>query len=137
MQFTNQPIGYWIKRADELLTKGINEIQSSLGLTRTGWQILNTIHEKGQVNSSEIASLLKSFADEQAVGSLLIEFREEYIVAEANQLLSLTEKGMELHAACFEKQKLFRQKMMNKISEQEYKQTISTLQRMIENLSGY
>ena len=37
------PIGYWIKKADELLAERINEVQRSNGLTWTGWQILNTL----------------------------------------------------------------------------------------------
>ena len=50
MQAKKLPIGYFIKQADYLLTKGINEIQSSLGLTRTDWQILNSFNRRKGAN---------------------------------------------------------------------------------------
>ncbi len=37
------PIGYWLKKADILLTEGIDKIQLQFGITKTGWQTLNTI----------------------------------------------------------------------------------------------
>lgn len=45
MQTKNIPIGYWVKQADEFLMKGINEIHASMQMTRTEWQMNNSIHE--------------------------------------------------------------------------------------------
>lgn len=57
------PIGYWIKRADALLTARINEAQAANGLTRTEWQVLNSVFEMSSAAASEIAEVLRPFAD--------------------------------------------------------------------------
>lgn len=46
----------------------------------------------------------------------------------------LTEKGKDLYQTCFQKQKVFRQKAMENITEQLYLQTIETLEKIIDNL---
>lgn len=63
MQSNKMPIGYWIKQADELLTRGIDDIYSSSGITRTGWQILNSINEKEFIMKVDLTNLMKPFAD--------------------------------------------------------------------------
>lgn len=37
MQKQHLPIGYWIRKADEALTAGIDRIQAAFHLSRTGW----------------------------------------------------------------------------------------------------
>jgi hypothetical protein len=135
MQTKKLPIGYFIKQADDLLTKGINEIQSESRLTRTDWQILNSIAEKEQLNKAELITLMKPFADENSVNIILTKFKTGLLLSENGTKLSLTEKGIELHKTCFVKQKLFRVTAMLDITEQQYQQTISTLQKIIENLT--
>jgi hypothetical protein len=63
MQSKELPIGYWIKQTDLLLTKGIDDIQSSFGMTRTDWQILNAVSEKAFVNRVDLINLILPFAD--------------------------------------------------------------------------
>jgi|SRR5450432_3653726 len=135
MEAKKLPIGYFIKQADDLLTKGINEIQSESGLTRTDWQILNSIAEKEQSNEAELTMLLKPFAKENSVNAILTKFKTDLLLNEKDNKLSLTKKGIELHKTCLEKQKLFRQTAMLDISELQYQQAVSTLQKIIENLT--
>lgn len=136
MQTKNPPIGFWIKQADELLTKGINEIQASLKMTRTEWQILNSIHEKILIAKSELTNLMKPFADNNMIEDTLSRFHTESIIKNQNDnVLILTEKGEELHKFCFGQQQLFREKAMTGISQQDYLTTVSTLQKMVENIS--
>lgn len=54
MQTKNLPIGYWIKQADQMLTKGIDEIQLLFNITRTDWQIINSINENNVIKKSEL-----------------------------------------------------------------------------------
>lgn len=135
MQTQKLPIGYFIKQSDDLLTKGINEIQSESGLTRTDWQILNSIAEKELTDKTELTTLMRPFADENSVNVILTKFKTHLLINEKDNKLFLTEKGVELHKTCFEKQKLFRETAMLDITEQQYQQTISTLQKIIENLT--
>jgi hypothetical protein len=43
----NLPIGYWLKHTDELLTKHINNVQTANGVSRSPWQVLNSLYESG------------------------------------------------------------------------------------------
>lgn len=130
------PIGYWIKEVDTLLTKGIDDIQHQLGLNRTGWQILNSINEEGNYNKTELINLLLPFSSADETEAMINKFADEKIIHSQQNQLSLTSKGKELHTACFERQKQFRQEIMEGISEQDYDTAISTLQKMVLNISG-
>ena len=135
MQTKKLPIGYWIKQADQLLTKGIDDIQSSFGTTRTEWQILNSISEKGFIEKSHLTALMSPFADTTSVENILAKFKIGHLINEKENKINLTEKGTELHSSCFEKQKIFRQSIMTDISEQDYQTTILTLQKVVENIT--
>lgn len=79
---------------------------------------------------------MKPFADENMVAGILERFYTEDIVKiENDNVVTLTEKGQELHKLCFEQQQLFRQKAMTGISKQDYLTTVSTLQKMVKNIS--
>lgn len=133
--FPKRPIGYWIKQADEFLTKGINEVQSSFGLTRTDWQVLNFVNEKGQTDANELEIFIKPFADGDTLQLIIAKFIKNLLLKEETGKFSLTDKGIKLHGNCLEKQKIFRQKAMADISEQQYQETILTLQKIINNLA--
>lgn len=136
MKNKNSPIGYWIKQADELLTKGINEIQASLELTRTEWQVLNSIHENILLSKTDLTNVMKPFADDNMIESILARFHTDDIIkTQHGKVFTLTENGQKLHKLCFEQQQLFRQKAMIGISQQDYQTTVSTLQKMAENIN--
>lgn len=132
---TKLPVGYWIKQADRLLTEKIDEIQSAFGLTRTGWQLLNSINENSPAKRDMLIQLLLPFSDKNNTIQVLAEFNQMQITTVSDQNeITLTEKGKQLFIACFEKQKHFRQKAMQNISEQEYQTTLATLQKIITNI---
>ena len=129
------PIGYWIKQADELLTKRINEIHFSAGLTRTDWQVLNSINGIGQITRNKLLTDIKPFADENSLNTIIAKLKDEGLLVEVTEEFTLTAKGIELHRSCLEKQNTFRQKAMIGISEQQYEETVSTLQKIVANIS--
>lgn len=134
MQPDNKPIGYWVKQADEVLTRGINNIHLTFGITRTDWQVLHTIREHGSISSSKLTELLKPFADARALEKIAIRFRQQELLHTGDEeVLSLSEKGRQLHTACFEKQQAFRKKVMSGIAEQEYVTAVTVLQKIVEN----
>jgi len=136
MQPKELPIGYWIKKADELLTKGIDNIQLKFGIDRTSWQILNLIKENDTIRKAELAKLMQPFADENILANILFSLEQENLLNKQSQTLALTAKGVTLHKACFEEQKIFRQKSIQNISEGEYQTTILTLKKLVENLQA-
>ncbi len=127
------PIGYYLKKTDNLLTEGINTIHKELDITRTEWQILNLINEKGETGRQEIADLLSEFAGREKLDDAINTLLNRGIIQE-EKYLSFTEKGEELYRLCFDKQTTFRKKAMENITEKEYLLTIETLEKIIDNL---
>ncbi len=127
------PIGYYLKKADNLLTDGINKIHAENGLTRTDWQILNTINESGNIEKQAICELLSEFANNETINNAISGLITNELVSE-NKNLELTDKGKEVFQTCLQKQTSFRQKSMQNLSEQEYLQLIAALEKIIDNL---
>jgi DNA-binding MarR family transcriptional regulator len=134
MQQKRLPIGYYLKLADNYLTKGIDEIQSQHSLNRIEWQILNSIYEKPSILKQEIFEIMKPLADSQFVETVLAKFSSKSFIETINDTLTLTTAGQKLHKACFDTQQEFRKKAVIGISEIDYQTTISTLQKMIDNI---
>lgn len=135
MQQKRLPIGYYLKLADNCLTKGIDEIQSQHRLNRIEWQVLNSIYEKPAVLKSEILELMKPLADNQLVETIFTKFIDKSQVEVKNNMPTLTTEGKELHKSCFDTQQEFRKKAVTDISETDYQTTILTLQKLIANVS--
>ena len=133
MQAKKLPIGYWIKQVDNILTKGIDDIQSSFGMTRTNWQILNIVSESETIDKIELTKIMSPFLGTDLIDGILTKLKERHLIDENDQKLILTDKGKKQHSLCLEKQKLFRKNTMTGISEQDYQVTVLTLQKIIEN----
>ncbi|MPR32847.1 MarR family winged helix-turn-helix transcriptional regulator [Salmonirosea aquatica] len=128
------PIGYWLKRTDTLLTEGIDAVQAEFGLNRTQWQILHTIAENPALEKEALAEVMKPFVSENQLVAYLDILIERGTVT-GQERFYLTEKGQQLHAECLDKQKEFREKAMLGVSKEAYEQTLSTLEKIVENLS--
>lgn len=133
------PIGYWLKRADEVLTARINEVQRANGLSRTEWQILNLLSELGSATDEQLEASLRPFAGITSLRELITGLRRRGLVAEkdaADGGYVLTTQGQQTHATALALQKEVRQQAMKGISEAEYATAIHVLQRIVENLDG-
>lgn len=120
-----------------MLTKGIDEIQAAFKLTRTDWQLLNTINESGLLNKGDLIKIMEPFADAEKVALVLTRLQSENIAAvTAADCIALTEKGQQLHHACLQKQQAFRQKAMTGIEKEAYRTTVQTLQKITGNISN-
>jgi DNA-binding MarR family transcriptional regulator len=127
------PIGYFLKKVDNLLTEGINHIHKEFDINRTQWQILNAIHENIEIGRQQIVGTLSEFVNDEVINSAITNLINRGLINEDSNL-KLTEKGAITFKNCLQKQKDFRLKAMNNISEQEYLQTITTLEKIIDNL---
>jgi DNA-binding MarR family transcriptional regulator len=134
-QERQRPIGFWLKRADELLTRRIDDAQRASGLTRLEWQALNVVRERGSAGAEEVATVLQSFADRQAVYETLSGLaRRGTIVQSPDARWSLTDAGGALYASALAVQQQVRQRAMTGISDTEYTSTVRVLKRLVENL---
>lgn len=133
------PIGYWLKRADEVLTAQIGEAQQANGLHRLEWQILNVLFEVGAATDEHVATPLRPFADAAALHTSLTGLHQRGLVAgngsPADRYM-LTELGRRTHQAALELQKAVRQRATRGIGEADYTTAVRVLQQIVENLSG-
>ena len=131
----NLPIGYWLKRADELLTKRIDDAQRANGLTRLGWQALNVVHDDPPARRDGLVSTLQPFADAAEVDAAVGELTaRELIAGSPSTGFALTSAGTELYEQALAAQILIRQQAVAGISDAEYAFTVGVLQRLVENL---
>ena len=129
------PIGYYLKKTDHLLTKTIDQIQTSFGISRIQWQMLHSIYAQPHRSRFTLLSPLVEFENEEALNGLLDTLLKKGLVLEEAGL-SLTESGVALQAACWQKQAVFRQQAMAGVSEAAYGQVIDTLKIIINNISA-
>lgn len=131
----NLPIGYWIRLVDQLLNEGIDRIHAAYNLTRSQWQILNTIFEQSAIEEVELLAIMKPFMDSSKVKEIINQFKAKGLIINTGNLISLSDKGKIQHANCFERQKEFRQQAMKDIPREDCQHTVQTLQRIVDNLS--
>ncbi|GEM_PF-2764368 len=138
MQQKRLPIGYYLKLADNCLTKGIDEIQSQHCLNRIEWQILNSINEKSEILKNEILELMEPLADNQSVETILKKFIDKGQAEIKNNALILTSQGKDLYYSCFDTQQEFRKKssyryFRNRLSNHNFNTTKNNSQHIIEH----
>lgn len=67
------PIGYYLKKADNLLTAGINQIHKEFGISRLHWQAMHFMHESGSLNPEKLKKVLKEFAEPDELDTVLAD----------------------------------------------------------------
>ncbi|QNF35476.1 hypothetical protein HUW51_23220 [Adhaeribacter swui] len=134
MKSKDLPIGYWLIKADALLTQGINQIQTTTGLTRQEWQVLHAVQESKGIAMQELCSIMQPFGDDFAIKKIIQRFERENLVEQQQDKLYVTPQGQQLHQTALTLQTNFRARSMQNITEAEYQTTIATLQKLIANL---
>jgi len=115
------------------LTEGINNIHKEFDINRTQWQILNYIQTNNSIERAKIIEIMEIFDSKENIESTIEKLIYRELIFEKN-VLKLTEKGKNLFNNALQRQNEFRQKSMKDITEQEYSQTICTLEKIIGNL---
>lgn len=129
------PIGYWLKRADELLGARIDAVQRANGLTRLDWQMLKVVRERGVAADADVARALQPFADAPTVDVALETLVARGLLRRRGAgLCELTDEGGKLYERALASQKAFRSRAFAGVSEADYATTVSVLRRLVENL---
>lgn len=133
------PIGYWIKKADEALTTRINAAQQANGLSRTGWQILNSLHEGVATTHEALATLLRPFGESDALREAIEQLVTRGLVEEdegAGSDYRLTTDGQHVYEAALVLQREVRRQAVQGVDEADYAAAVRVLQRLVENLTA-
>lgn len=131
----DRPIGYWLKRADNLLTEQINKAQTENGVTRSEWQVLNLLMENGRATHAHLFNTMSTFIDSGELDTILNNLMERgWVQTDQDATFALTEAGRQQHAIILARQKEVRQRAMQGISQEEYLTVLRVLERLVNNL---
>lgn len=134
------PIGYWLKRVDNLLNEQIDKLHVDSKITRSDWQVLNLLSEMGNGSKQQIFESMQTFVDPTQLEKILSGLVERGWIGEsvaserATLAYQLTVEGKRQHQQLLARQKEVRQRAVQGISEEEYVTVIQVLQRMASNL---
>ena len=128
------PIGYYLRKVDNLLSSGIEKIHSANGINRLDWQIIHSLSIQQDMDRKKLSALLQEFADEATVSDALEVLVLRGYISQQNGNLRLTGEGVRVHETSWQQQQDFRKKTMSNVSEKEYNQLLSILERIIRNL---
>jgi DNA-binding MarR family transcriptional regulator len=133
-----QPIGYWLKHADEVITEHVDQVLSDNGFTRFRWQVLNIVYLAGTTTRSGVFDTMQTFIDARQLDEIIDGFvKEGWLVkrgeGDAAQL-TLTDAGKAERETVFKLQSEVRRRAMRGVTEQDYAKVIDVLQRMVKNL---
>ncbi|MFD0571316.1 MarR family winged helix-turn-helix transcriptional regulator [Kitasatospora gansuensis] len=105
-----KPIGYWLNRTDQALTRRMDTLLAGYGLTRIGWQVLNVVADGPQVADTDVLALLAANADPatltDAIGTALAD---GWLTRPDLDRLALTADGRTRLAAVAERVAVFRE----------------------------
>jgi DNA-binding MarR family transcriptional regulator len=134
------PIGYWLKHADEVITKHVNQALRDQGLTQFHWQMLNITHEAGVTSWAQVFGTMQSFVDAIELDQIISDFVQRgWMIRRAQAVpmateLELTDQGNQEFTRIFTLQRAVRQQAFQGITPEEYTTVIDVLQRMVSNL---
>jgi DNA-binding MarR family transcriptional regulator len=136
-----QPIGFWLNRVDQALTRRMNQLLEADQITRIGWQVLNVLQSHGEMDPAQLDDLLQANASTQQLAETIDQLvahgwvlRSGAEGEESAPTLRLTDAGQRQHAQLRDRIFGFRQQSLAGISEDEYRITIRVLERIVENL---
>jgi len=136
------PIGYWLKRADSLLTEQINQLQARHGVSRTDWQTLNLLNESGSSSKERLFESMRTFVDAAGLDEILSRLSQRGwiergpVSGSGTSEFQLTAEGRRQHTVILATQKEAREKAMRGISAEEYATAIKVLKQIVSNLEG-
>ena len=130
----NLPIGYWLKRADELLTARIDAAQQENGLTRLDWQALNVVRDAGDADPVHVAETLHPFASADEVAGVLGGLRQRGLLVSSGERVRVSASGSEVYDRALSSQRAIREGAFDGIERDAYETTMDVLRRLVDNL---
>ncbi|MFF5014804.1 MarR family winged helix-turn-helix transcriptional regulator [Streptomyces sp. NPDC001165] len=132
-----KPIGYWLNRTDQALTRQMDALLTEYGLSRLTWQVLNVVRDAPGAADTEVHAALGANADTIALSAAIrTVVTDGWATRPATGLLTLTAQGDARLAAVTERVAFFREAVIAGISLEEYGTAVRVLERMTRNLEG-
>lgn len=131
-----RPIGFWIKAADRLLDDAIDALHARADFTRRRWQVLNAVARQGPCAPERIVEALHPMLCPDEITSELKVLADMRMVEISADRTTLTETGRGRLEALVRRQDGLRRRAVEGIDAEAYATTLSTLARIVANLSG-
>lgn len=129
-----RPVGWWVRRLDELLEQGLDDVVAAEGLTRRHWQVLESL-AGGPVPRADLHAALGPFAAPEDVDAVLADLAGRGWAA-GDAAPSLTPAGRAAHERLAAAVGAFRRGVADGLTAEEYAATVAGLARMVANLEG-
>jgi DNA-binding MarR family transcriptional regulator len=133
-----QPIGYWLKHADKVITEHVDRVLSDNGFTRLRWQVINIVYQAGTITRNDLFDTMQTFIGARQLDELIDGFvKEGWLIRHGEGYgarLAITDAGKDKRETVFKLQSEVRRRAMQGITEQEYTTLIDVLQRVVKNL---
>ena len=126
-------MGWWVRRLDELLEQGLDDVVAAEGLGRRHWQVLQSVAE-GPADRAAVSASLASFAGAGELDGVLADLGGRGWLTAEGERLQLTADGRTAHARLAAAVGAFRRSVAAGMTEEEYAQTVAGLARMVANL---
>ncbi|SDC97020.1 hypothetical protein SAMN05660690_3145 [Geodermatophilus telluris] len=128
-----RPVGWWVKRLDELLEEGLDAVVGAEGLTRRHWQVLQSVVD-GPVERAGLRAALAPFAGPAEVDGAVADLTGRGWLRDDAGRPAVTDDGRAAHARLAAAVGAFRRSVAEGLSEEEYARTVAGLARMVANL---
>ncbi len=134
-----RPIGYWLKELDRLLEQSFAQALASEHCSRRHWQLLNVL-EAGPASEAGLESAVAPFAatDADGVRAALTDLVERgWVESLSGARVQRTAAGREAHRRLETTVAEQRRHIAQGVSEEDYRTTVSVLERMASNLDSF
>lgn len=139
---SEQPIGYWVKLVDSLITERFQDALEEHGVTRRQWMLLNHLRN-GTASGGELTEALSPFfgdpvpdGEPRTPSEHLAELVESGWVLEEGHTFTLTERGALSLERLTEIVEGIRTSASENVAPADFETTVATLRTMASNL-GY
>jgi hypothetical protein len=128
-----RPIGWWVKRLDQLLEEVLDGALAADGLTRRHWQVLHAL-DSGGLDERHLREVLAPFGRPAEVGAALGDLVERgWVTRTGTGQLVQTEDGRVADERVGGRISQLRRAVTEGLCAEEYERTLAALERMVGN----
>jgi DNA-binding MarR family transcriptional regulator len=129
-----RPIGWWVKRLDELLEQVVDHALADDGLSRRHWQVLHALGPGG-MHERDLGGTLAPFGGAVELPPVLTELTGRgWVTRGAGGRLEHTAAGRAADERLLGRIAALRRQVTDGLSAEEYERTVAALARMVGNV---
>jgi DNA-binding MarR family transcriptional regulator len=126
------PLGFWLRRVDQLFESSMDSVLADENVTRRQWQTLNTVSRHQPATARQVADALTLFVADPSTE--LDELTARSWIGPGPDGYRLAPTGQAALAALEQKVAAHRTTMFAGVSDEDYRVTVHTLARIVANL---